>query len=120
VRGLGRDEYYVVRIPYDDAGNSAEFWRSDTMFQVPSHFSRQDVGFADRHYHWTVQAMRCTSNCDKALDDNVRKEGYAVGSESAQGLFFWHSDVGGVPPTFTPVGTATPVGTKPTATPIGL
>jgi len=111
---LGENEYYVVRIPYDPAGNTAEFWRKDTAFEVPAHFSQANVGFDDRHYHWTVQAMRCTSHCDQTLDDQVHKDGTAVGTESALGLFYWHSDIGRVPPTATPVG-----GGNATATPIG-
>ena len=101
---LRADEYYVVRIPYDDAGGVAEFWRKETTFQVPSNYSLAEVGFDDRHFHWTVQVLRCTTNCDEALDDNTRKESVAVGSQSAVGLFYWHPDVGGG-------------GDKPTATP---
>jgi len=99
VGNLYGNEYYVVRIPYDAAGNTAEFWRKEMSFQVPPHFSRNDVGFADRHYHWTVQTMRCTQNCDAVQDDNVRKAGVAAGDPSAQGLFYWHSDISGPGPT---------------------
>ena len=98
VGNLDGDEYYVVRIPYDAAGNTAEFWRKETSFQVPPNFSGSEVGFADRHYHWTVQAMRCTQRCDAVQDDNVRKEGAAVGDPSAQGLFYWHPDISGPGP----------------------
>jgi hypothetical protein len=97
-RSLGPDEYYVIRIPYDSAGGVAEFWRRDTSFEVPPNFSSADVGFADRHYNWSVQVMRCTENCDRALDDNQRKQGIQVGSKSAEGLFYWHPDIGSEKP----------------------
>ena len=105
---MAANEYYVIRIPYDNAGGTAEFWRKETSFQVPPNFSSQDVGFTDRHYNWSVQVMRCTENCDKVLDDNVKKQGVAVGSKSVEGIFYWHPDIGGPgggdtpPPTFTP------------------
>jgi hypothetical protein len=106
VGALRGDEYYVIRIPYDAAGGTAEFWRKETTFKVPPNFSGRDVGFGDRHYNWTVQTFRCTVNCDKTADDNVRKGGVTVGAQSAQGLFFWHPDQssggGGKPPTNTP------------------
>jgi hypothetical protein len=109
---LFEDEYYVVRIPYDAAGNAGEFWRKETSFRVPSNYSLSSVGFPDRHYHWTVQVMRCTQNCAAIGDDNARKGGQAVSDRSAEGLFFWHSDRGGRA-TFTP-----PANQKaPTATP---
>jgi hypothetical protein len=92
---LEANEYYVVRIPYDSAGNVAEFWRKETSFRVPSNFSGSNVGFSDRHYSWSVQVMRCTSGCERALDDNVKKEGVAAGNESDQGLFYWYPDLGG-------------------------
>jgi serine/threonine protein kinase len=95
VANLGGDEYYVVRIPYDSAGGVAEFWRKDTSFRVPPNFSLANVGFPDRHYNWTVQVMRCTANCDKVLDDNVRKQGSVAGGVSAPGTFYWHPDIGG-------------------------
>jgi hypothetical protein len=106
---LYADEYYVVRIPYDDSGGVAEFWRKETSMQAPPHFSRVDVGFADRHYNWTVQVMHCTKECDKATDDNARKEGYAVGNPSATGTFYWHPDTGGS-------AKSTPSGPRPTPT----
>ncbi len=84
-----------MRIPYDDAGGVAEFWRKETSFQVPSHFSGRGVGFPDRHYNWTVQAMRCTGNCANVLDDNARKGGRATSARSVEGLFYWHPDIGG-------------------------
>jgi hypothetical protein len=92
---LREDEYYVVRIPYDDVGGVAEFWRKETTFRVPAHFSRKDVGFSDRHYNWTVQVMRCVENCNKIQDDNAKKRGVAVGSVSREGLFYWTPDIGG-------------------------
>ncbi|MBN1582422.1 MAG: serine/threonine protein kinase [Anaerolineae bacterium] len=92
---LERDEYYVIRIPYDSAGNVAEFWRKETSFQVPSNFSSADVGFTDRHYSWSVQVLLCTAGCDRVLDDNVKKEGVAAGDASDQGLFYWYPDIGG-------------------------
>jgi hypothetical protein len=99
---LAMDEYYVIRIPYDAAGGVAEFWRKETSFQVPRHFSRKDVGFTDRHYNWSVQVMNCTPDCDKVQDDNVRKQGMAVGMKSVDGLFYWHPDIGGSDPPGTP------------------
>ena len=98
IAGLRADEYYVVRIPYDDLGGVAEFWRKGTSLQVPSHFSRRDVGFADRHYDWTVQVMRCVENCENVQDDNAKKEGIEVGA-SAQGLFYWEPDIQANTPT---------------------
>lgn len=95
VGSLAADEYYVVRIPYDDAGSVAEFWRKETSFKVPPHFSGREVGFPDRHYSWTVQAMRCIKNCPSVTDDNVAKTGEATGAKSAEGLFYWHPDIGG-------------------------
>jgi hypothetical protein len=92
-----------VRIPYDEAGGIAEFWRKETAFQVPPHFSSRNVGFSDRHYNWTVQVMRCTENCANVGDDNVRKGGQATSAASREGLFYWHPDIGG--------------GSKPDATP---
>ena len=97
VGALASDEFYVVRIPYDDAGGVAEFWRKETSFKVPSNFSGRAVGFADRHYNWTVQVMRCTGNCPSVTDDNVRKNGSATSARSAEGLFYWHPDIGGGP-----------------------
>jgi len=94
---LRSDEYYVVRIPYDAAGNTAEFWRKELSLQVPPHFSGYNVGFADRHYDWTVQPLRCAERCSEVLDDNVRKSGVAVGNPSAQGLFYWHPGIPGKP-----------------------
>ena len=96
------DEFYVVRIPYNRAGKVAEFWRQETRVRVPSYFSSGGVGFPDRHYNWTVQVMQCQKNCYKYLDDGVIKEGVAVGSESREGLFYWHPDVGIPTPTNTP------------------
>jgi hypothetical protein len=103
VPGLGEDEYYVISIPYNPAGEVAEFWRKETIFRVPPNYSRSDVGFEDRHYNWTVQVKRCIENCDKVLDDNVKKEGVAVGQRSAPGLFYWYPD-GSPRPTKTPSG----------------
>ena len=104
VGSLYGNEYYVVRIPYDAAGNTAEFWRKETSFQVPPNFSGNDVGFADRHYNWTVQVKRCVENCDsgQVSDDNVKKTGVAVGRRSIEGLFYWYPDGNGPPPTKTP------------------
>ena len=62
---LAADEYYVIRIPYDDAGGVGEFWRKETSLQVHTHYSSKDVGFPDRHYNWSVQVMRCTDQCDR-------------------------------------------------------
>jgi hypothetical protein len=105
VPGLREGEYYVVSIPYNEAGEVAEFWRDTTSMRVPSHFSGADVGFPDRHYNWYVQVKRCTSNCLRVLDDNVRKTGEAVGPRSEEGLFFWGSDIiPGPTPTKTPPG----------------
>jgi hypothetical protein len=92
---LAANEYYVIRIPYDSAGGVAEFWRQDASFEVPANFSLAKVGFADRHYNWTVQVMHCTGNCDKIADDNAKKQGRAAGSISQEGLFYWHPDIGG-------------------------
>ena len=97
VAGMLPDEYYVVRIPYDDRGGVAEFWRQETSLEVPPTFSSRQVGFPDRRYAWTVQAVRCTRNCARALDDNARKEGVAVGAESAARVFYWQPDIGGSP-----------------------
>jgi serine/threonine-protein kinase len=105
VEGVLEDDYYVVRIPYDVAGNVAEFWRKETSMRVPAIFSSSAVGFPARNYNWTVQVMRCTENCDRVVDDNVKKKGSAVGQKSATGLFYWQPDVGGAPPT--PSGTRT-------------
>jgi tRNA A-37 threonylcarbamoyl transferase component Bud32 len=99
VEGLGEDEYYVVRIPYDEAGSVAEFWRQETSLRLPSNFSLREVGFSDRHYNWTVQVMRCMANCDRVLADEVKKQGTAVGSTSVVGLFYWQTDITGVRPT---------------------
>jgi hypothetical protein len=103
VPGLRDDEFYVVSIPYNDAGMVAEFWRKTTTMRVPSHFSTVKVGFSDRHYNWYVQVKRCTGNCFQALDDNAKKTGVAVGARSAEGLFYWHADVSSVPATPTKV-----------------
>jgi len=92
---MAQNEYYVVRIPYDAVGGVAEFWRKEASMQVPSHFSLGEVGFEDRHYNWSVQVMRCTGNCEQALNDDARKQGTAAGTASQQGLFYWHPDVGG-------------------------
>jgi hypothetical protein len=46
--------------------------------------------------------MQCQKNCFKYLDDAEIKEGVAVGSESREGLFYWHPDVGIPTPTNTP------------------
>jgi len=102
---LAPDEYYVVRVPYDDVGGVAEFWRKETSLRVPANFSLAEVGFADRHYNWTVQVMHCTGNCDRALDDDVTKRGAAAGGVSAQGLFYWDPDTGGEKPAATPTWT---------------
>jgi len=92
VAGMQPDEYYVVRIPYDDAGGVAEFWRQETALQLPAHFSQANVGFADRHYQWTVQVMQCVENCGHLWDDRVKKSGDPAGEPSAQGLFYWDPD----------------------------
>jgi tetratricopeptide (TPR) repeat protein len=113
---LAQDEYYVVRIPYDSVGGIAEFWRRETALELPSHFSLPNIGFADRHYNWSVQVMRCTGNCDWALDDNTKKQGVAVGAESATGLFYWHPDIIEAPPTAAPDTTPSP-GVTPSPTP---
>ncbi len=89
------NEYYVVRIPFNEAGEVAEFWREETTFRLPAHFSLDKYGFPDRHYAWSVQVMRWTENCDQVLNDDVKKEGFAVGSRSAEGIFYWHTDLGG-------------------------
>jgi hypothetical protein len=91
---LEQDEYYVVRIPYDNAGGIAEFWRKDTSIELPSHLSSGKVGFSDRHYNWSVQVMRCTSGCDKVMDDSVKKQGFAIGDQSVEGVFYWQPDIG--------------------------
>jgi hypothetical protein len=93
VEGLQAGEYYVVRIPYDGAGSVAEFWREETYLSVPAHFSLSEVGFEDRHYDWTVQVMRCMRNCVRLLEDDAKKQGVAVGGESAAGLFYWQPDI---------------------------
>jgi hypothetical protein len=93
---LQEDEFYVVRIPYNEAGEVAEFWRKETQMRVPAHFSSASVGFPDRHYNWTVQVVRCTSNCLQVFDDNVRKQGVPVGPRSAEGRFYWHTDISSV------------------------
>jgi serine/threonine-protein kinase len=102
VEGIGAGEYYVVSIPYDDVGGVAEFWRREPMLQLPRHLSRTDVGFEDRHYLWSVQVKRCTENCERVFDDNALKQGVAVGSQSAEGLFYWQSDIDNRSPTHTP------------------
>ena len=68
---LSHDDYHVIRIPYDDAGGIAEFWRKETQFQVPPHFSLKEVGFPDRHYNWSVQVMRCVEKCDAVAHRTV-------------------------------------------------
>jgi hypothetical protein len=97
VEGMQADEYYVVRIPYNDQGGVAEFWRQETLLEVPPAFSSREVGFLDRRYAWTVQVMRCAKNCARVLDDNAKKEGVAVGAKSAEGVFYWQPDIGGSP-----------------------
>lgn len=109
VPDLAPDEYYVVRIPYDDMGGVAEFWRKDTWMQVPSHYSQGEYGFPDRHYNWSVQVMRCTAHCDQVANDAVRKQGVEVGSKSVDRVFYWHPDVSGPGPG--------PSGRPPTPTP---
>ena len=111
---MAQDEYYVIRIPYNDAGGVAEFWRKEKEFQVPSNYSQNDVGFADRHYNWSVQVLRCTANCDKISDDNVKKQGVAVGSRSEERTFYWHSDISGGDGSPPDGGTAVPTTTVPT------
>jgi hypothetical protein len=107
VPGMEVGEYYVVRVPYDEMGGVAEFWRQETLLRLPSNFSLPEVGFRDRHYLWTVQVRRCTSNCYKVWDDQARKMGTAVGSESAPGLFYWQPDITGGAPVATPTPTKT-------------
>jgi len=104
VRGIEAGEYYVVSVPYDDAGGVAEFWRGETTVRLPSHLSSSQVGFPDRHYRWSVQVRRCTQNCLRVLDDDARKPGVAVGGPSAEGLFYWQADIVTLPatPTHTP------------------
>ena len=94
VEGLREDEYYVIRIPFDDAGGVAEFWRKGTTLRLPPQFSLAEVGFDDRSYRWTVQTMLCQVNCDRILADEVKKQGSAVGETSEEGLFYWHPDLG--------------------------
>ena len=109
VEGMQEDDYYVVRIPYNVQGDVAEFWRKETSLRVPSIFSSSDVGFPARNYNWTVQVMRCIVNCDKIPDDNIRKEGVAVGSTTTAGLFYWHPDItSGTRPGPTPTNTVAP------------
>ena len=108
VPGLELGEYYVVRIPYDAIGGVAEFWRQETTLRLPPNFSRPEVGFLDRHYDWTVQVMLCHVNCYKVWDDQVAKEGVAVGDESEAGRFYWQSDLSSRPgsgPAATPTRT---------------
>ena len=81
------------------------FWRQETTLRVPSNYSLGSVGFPDRKYAWTVQVMRCTEDCNQALDDNVVKSGAAAGTESRRGVFYWHPDVGVPQPTNTPAPT---------------
>jgi hypothetical protein len=95
VGALARDEYYVVRIPYDDLGGVDEFWRKETFLEVPQNYSLRTAGFDDRHYDWSVQVMRCTDNCDLAGADDVKKQGVAAGEESRTRTFYWHPDAGG-------------------------
>jgi tRNA A-37 threonylcarbamoyl transferase component Bud32 len=108
VAGMQSDELYVVRIPYNEAGEVAEFWRQETRLRVPSYFSSGEVGFPDRHYNWTVQVMQCQENCFQFQDDSVIKIGVAVGSESREGIFYWHPDVGVPTPTNTPKAPPSP------------
>jgi hypothetical protein len=98
VPGLQDGEYYVVRVPYDSVGGVAEFWRQETSLQLPPNLSRREVGFPDRHYDWTVQVMRCVSNCYKVWDDQAVKRGEPVGDKSAPGRFYWQSDISGSVP----------------------
>jgi hypothetical protein len=107
VEGLELGEFYVVRVPYDDVGGVAEFWRQETSLQLPPNFSLSNVGFRDRHYEWTVQVMLCQVNCAKAWDDQAVKEGIAVGDESEAGLFYWQPDISGSVPDARPTPTAT-------------
>jgi hypothetical protein len=106
VAGIEAGEYYVVSLPYDDAGGVAEFWRRETQIQLPPHFSAAEVGFPDRDYRWSVQVRRCAENCERLLDDDARKQGVAVSSPSAEGLFYWQPDI--VKPPKTPSPTPTP------------
>jgi hypothetical protein len=99
---LDDDEYYVVSIPYNEAGEVAEFWRKSPKFLVPQNFSDRQTGFEDRHYNWYVQVKRCTQNCAQVQDDNVKKVGVPIGPRSLEGLFYWWPDDGGPPPTKTP------------------
>ena len=107
-RQLGRDEYYVICIPYGSRENSAqiagigEFWRPGKSFEVPKHYHSTGGGFPNRLYKWSVQAMRCIENCDKALNDEVRKRGEALGPRSEEWTFFWHPDPDMQTPTPTP------------------
>jgi hypothetical protein len=109
VEGLELGEYYVVRIPYDNVGGVAEFWREETSVRLPANLSQRDVGFPDRHYDWTVQVMHCLTNCYKVWDDQVSKEGEPVGDKSQPVRFYWQSDIHGggptTPPTRRPPGT---------------
>jgi hypothetical protein len=93
VAGQDPDEYYVVRIPFNERGDVAEFWRQETSLRAPSNFSLPDVGPADRGYTWTVQVQRCVENCERVLDDAAQKRGTAVGDVSAPGLFYWDTDI---------------------------
>lgn len=103
VPGIKPDEYYVLSVPWGEAENEvAQFWRQETTVRLPPHFSSAETGFADRHYSWTVQVMRCTQNCVQIADDNVKKQGFAVGNPSETGLFFWHQDIGGETPAIPP------------------
>ena len=95
-------EYYVVRIPYDNAGGVAEFWRQETSVKLPANLSLRGVGFADRHYDWTVQVMRCLENCYKVWDDQAVKKGEPAGDASDPRRFYWQSDISGAAPTPTP------------------
>lgn len=97
VEGLREGEYYVIRIPFDNAGGVAEFWRKGTTLRLPPNFSLAEVGFEDRSYRWTVQTMLCQANCDRIVADEVEKRGSAVGDESREGLFYWYPDLGGRP-----------------------
>ncbi len=106
---LPQDEYYVVRIPYNQAGDVAEFWRRDTTLQLPSHFSASEVGFPDRHYSWSVQVMQCVESCDRVLDDGVRKQGEEQSLPSEERVFYWHLYIAGGPtPTAEPKPTLPP------------
>jgi hypothetical protein len=94
VRGLGPNDYYVVRVPYDDYGGIAEFWTKELCYRLPGHLSESTVGFRDRRYTWTVQVMRCTGNCDEVYNPNVTKQGSALGAASREGTFTWEPDFG--------------------------